>query len=403
MGKGRAGAVIDFEEAFARARAAARPIGEEDVALADAHGRVLAAPVAARISAPPADASAMDGYAVREGDLASLPARLLVSGEAYAGADCDLTLGAGACVRIFTGAPVPAGADRVVVQEAVQREGDYALFEAPLGSSRHIRSAGSDFREGDLLLHPGTLLGPRQLVAVAAADLAKVTVWRRPKLMVLSTGDELAEPGTARDLAGRIPDSVSYGVAALGEEWGARFMGSVALADRLGDMEQAAGLALRDADLVVVTGGASVGERDFAKQMFAGQAMELVFSKVAIKPGKPVWLGRAGDRIVLGLPGNPTSAMVTARLFLAPLLAGMTGRDPADALRWRQLPLTHPVGATGDRETFPRGISVDGGVRLLSNQDSSAQKSLAACDLLVRLRAGRAGVEAGASVDVLDF
>lgn len=395
--------MIPFDQALERVLAIAKPLGAEEVPLAEAHGRVLAAPVTALVSAPPADVSAMDGYAVREADLAALPATLTVAGESFAGRGHHSTVAPGTCVRIFTGAPVPPGADRVIVQEVVRREGDTAVFEATLSPARHIRAAGSDFRAGDVLLDSGTLLGPRQLVAAAAADLDRLTVTRRPKIMVLSTGDELAEPGTARHRAQAIPESVSLGVAAMAETWGASFMGSVSLADRLEDMVRAAGLALRDADLVVVTGGASVGEKDFAKPMFAEQGLELVFSKVAIKPGKPVWFGQARGRLVLGLPGNPTSAMVTARLFLAPLVAGLVGRDPRAVLRWRSLELADGLPPTGERETFARGIIEGETVRVLSNQDSSAQKTLADCDMLVRLVPGRGAVEAGSRVDVLDF
>ncbi len=395
--------MIPFDEALERILAIAKPLAAEEVPLAEAHGRVLAAPVTAQVSAPPTDVSAMDGYAMREADLAALPATLTVTGESFAGRGHKGAVGPGSCVRIFTGAPVPPGADRVIVQEVVRRDGNTAIFEAPLSPARHIRVGGSDFRAGDVLLDSGTLIGPRQLVAAAAADLDRLSVTRRPRVMVLSTGDELAEPGTARHRAEAIPESVSFGVAAIAEAWGASFMGSVTLADRLEDMVRAAGLALRDADLVVVTGGASVGEKDFAKPMFAEQGLELVFSKVAIKPGKPVWLGQARGRLVLGLPGNPTSAMVTARLFLAPLVAGLVGRDPRAALRWRSLQLADGLPPTGDRETFARGIVEGETVRVLSNQDSSAQKTLADCDLLVRLAPGRAPVEAGSRVDVLDF
>ena len=395
--------MIPFDEALERVLAIAKPLGTDEVPLAEAHGRVLAAPITALVSAPPADVSAMDGYAVREADLAALPATLPIAGESFAGRGHHGGIEPGSCVRIFTGAPVPPGADRVIVQEVVRREGDTAVFEAALSPARHIRAAGSDFRAGDVLLDSGTLLGPRQLVAAAAADLDRLTVARRPKVMVLSTGDELAEPGSARHRAQAIPESVSFGVAAMAETWGASFMGGVTLTDRLEDMVRAAGLALRDADLVVVTGGASVGEKDFAKPMFAEQGLELVFSKVAIKPGKPVWLGHARGRLVLGLPGNPTSAMVTARLFLAPLVAGLVGRDPRAALRWRSLQLADGLPPTGERETFARGLIEGETVRVLSNQDSSAQKTLADCDMLVRLVPGRAAVEAGSRVDVLDF
>lgn len=395
--------MIRFEEALDRVLALAVPLGAEEVPLAQAHGRVLAEPVAALVSAPPADVSAMDGYAVREADLAALPVTLSVAGESFAGRGYGSALDPGGCVRIFTGAPIPPGADRIIVQEAARREGDVAIFDAPLSAERHIRRAGSDFSEGDVLLSLGTLLGPRQMVAAAAADLDRLPVWRRPRVIVLGTGDELARPGTARDRPQAIPESVSFGVAAMAEEWGATFLGRVALPDRLEEMAQAAALALRDADLVVVTGGASVGDKDFARPMFVDQGLELVFSKVAIKPGKPVWFGRARGRLVLGLPGNPTSAMVTARLFLAPLVAGLAGRDAGAALRWRTLPLAGRLPPTGDRETFARGIVEGGAVRIFSNQDSSAQKTLADCDLLVRLAPGGSAVEAGTLVDILDF
>jgi molybdopterin molybdotransferase len=395
--------VISFDEAAALLREVARPLGAETVKLAAARGRTLAAPVVARVLAPPADVSAMDGYALRDADLAQLPARLPVVREIFAGFGEGAPLGPDACARIFTGAPVPAGADRVVIQEKVRREGGFALFDEPPGTARHIRRCGSDFRAGDTLLQAGALLGPRQLVAAAAADLDEVAVTRRPRLAVLSTGDELVRPGCARERPGSIPESLSIGVAALAQDWGGEFLSSTLLADRLADMEAAAAAALREADLVVVTGGASVGEKDFARRMFAGQGLELIFSKVSIKPGKPVWLGAAAGGLVLGLPGNPTSAMVTARLFLAPLLTGLLGRDPATALRWREGRLAAPLAPVGERETFARGAMDGGVVRIASNQDSSAQRTLAECDLLVRLSPGVEPLPAGAAVETLDF
>jgi len=395
--------VIPFDEAVERVFAIAKPLGAEEVALREAHGRVLAAPVVAQVSAPPADVSTMDGYAVRDNDLDELPAKLRLGGESSPGRSPGCAVEPGSCVRIFTGAEVPRGADRVVVQEVVRREGELAILARPPSGARHIRRAGSDFRQGDALLAPGTSLGPRQMVAAAAADLDRLCVWRRPQITLLCTGDELAEPGTARESPHAIPESVSFGVAALAETWGARFMGSIALADRLDEMTQSAGLALRDSDVVVVTGGASVGERDFAKAMFESHGLDLVFSKVSMKPGKPVWLGHARGRIVLGLPGNPTSAMVTARLLLAPLVAGMAGRDPNAPLSWRTMTLADPLPATGQRETFARGTADGESVRVLSNQDSGAQKTLADCDVLVRLAPGCAELEAGRRVEVLDF
>jgi molybdopterin molybdotransferase len=395
--------MIGFDEAAALAAGAGKPRGEERVQLAAASGRVLAEPVTARVASPRTDVSAMDGYAVRDADLAAFPARIEVAGESFAGRGFDGALPAGACVRIFTGAPVPAGADRVVIQENVRREADVAVIAEPPGGARHIRRQGSDFGLGEELVPAGRRLDPRALLAAAAADVAELVVHRQPRAWILGTGDELAPPGTAAGAEGKIPESVSYGVAALAAEWGAVVAGRSCVGDDLAGLERAAAEAVARADLVVVTGGASVGEKDFAKPMFAPLGLELVFSKVAIKPGKPVWLGRAGGALVLGLPGNPTSAMVTARLLLAPLLCGLSGRDPGEALRWRAAPLAGPLAACGERETFHRGRSAGSGVELLSNQDSGAQKGLAVADVLVRQRAGAPGLAAGDMVEVLDF
>ena len=394
--------MIGFDEALDRLTAVARPGERERVALAQAHGRVLAAPVIARLDAPGSDTSAMDGYAVREADLA-IPARLRVIGESFAGRGFDGAISAGECVRIFTGAPMPRGADRVVIQEIVRRDGDLAVFEQAPGGGRHVRPRASDFRRGDELLPAGRRLDPRAMVAAAGADVAAVEVHARPTVIVLGTGDELAEPGQATARPGTIPESVSFGVAGMAREFGAEVVDRLRLPDEPEVLEAAAAAALEQADLVVVTGGASVGEKDYARAMFAASGLELIFSKVAIKPGKPVWLGRAQGRLVLGLPGNPTSAMVTARLFLAPLLAGLAGEPATAALRWRPAPLAHDLPPCGERETFHRAVWCDDEVETISNQDSSAQEALAAAELLIRRRVGAPAARAGDTVEVLTF
>ena len=253
--------MISFDEAVSLVLAAARPIEGESVGIGEAFGRVLCEPVYAQMSAPPADTSAMDGYAVRDADLETLPARLRVIGESFAGRGHDGALENGGCVRIFTGAPVPAGADRVVIQEMVRRDAELAIVESPPGKARHIRRRGSDFEAGDELLGAGRRLDYRALVAAAGADLAEVTVWRRPRLFLLSTGDELVEPGSARADPAAIPESVSFGVSALASLWGAQEVGRSRLRDDLPAMERVAAEAVGKADLVVVTGGASVGEK----------------------------------------------------------------------------------------------------------------------------------------------
>jgi molybdopterin molybdotransferase len=393
--------MISFDEAVELVRSAARPLGAETVSLAGCAGRILAAPVIAQIDSPRSDVSAMDGYAVREDDVANLPASLKVAGESFAGAGWSGSVAPGTCARVFTGAPVPPGADRVIIQEDVDREDDFAIISRTLGSALHIRRRGSDFRAGDELLAAGRLLDPRAVVAAAAADVAALQVYRRPRLTILSTGDELAEPGAARDRADAIPESVSFGVAALARQWGAECIGRSRLEDDLPPMQRAARAAVEQSDLVVVTGGASVGEKDFAKTMFEPLGLDLVFAKVSIKPGKPVWLGRVGEKLVMGLPGNPTSALVTARLLLAPLIAGLSGGPIA--IGWRMLPLTSSLSGCGARETFHRARFIDGRAEILSFQDSSAQKTLAEADLLVRQRADSPPLMAGDLVEVVDF
>jgi molybdopterin molybdotransferase len=395
--------MIGFDEAIERVRSVAKPLGTQTVAVAEAAGRVLARTVVAEIDSPRCDVSAMDGYAMRDTDLAALPASLLISGESFAGHGWSDGFAPGTCVRIFTGAPVPPDADRVIIQENIRRDGDRAIVAEEPGPARHIRSRGSDFRAGDELLPGARLLDPRAMVAATGADVAELEVYRRPSLAILSTGDELAEPGTARDCADSIPESVSFGVAAMAEQWGAQSIGRYRLRDELEPMQAAAESVLDHADVVVVTGGASVGEKDFAKTMFERAGLDLLFSKVAIKPGKPVWLGRARDRLVMGLPGNPTSAMVTARLFLAPLLAGLSGLPVERALRWRSISLATPLNACGPHETFHRARAVADGAEILSFQDSSAQKALADADLLVRQLASTPPLLAGELVEVLDF
>ena len=395
--------MIDFDAAAALILEAARPLEAETAALESAGGRALAVNLKARGDAPRTAVSAMDGYAVRDADLATLPARLAIAEVAFAGRADVPTLPPNSCARVFTGGPVPLSADRVVVQEIVGRDGDDALFETTPGEGRHIRAAGSDFRAGEVLLPAGTILGFRAMVSAAAADVATLSVVRRPRVVILGTGDELVEPGQALETPGSIPESVSFGVAELARQYGAEVIARRRLTDTPDTLEAAAGQALDEADLIVVTGGASVGEKDFARAMFAPFGLELIFSKVAIKPGKPVWFGRANGKWILGLPGNPTSAIVTARLFLAPLIAGLAGRDPVALMTWRDVILTTPLKPCGDRETFERGRLDQDGVAVLNTQDSGSQKALATADVLIRRRPGASGLAAGDLATILDF
>jgi molybdopterin molybdotransferase len=395
--------MISFDEAIELIRSVAKPIGIETVALEQAAGRVLSAAVIAQIDSPRADVSAMDGYAVCDEDLASFPTQLTIIGESFAGTAWSGTVAPGTCARIFTGAPVPAGADRIIIQENVHREGDLAVIDGHPGPARHIRKRASDFSAGDELLPRGRLFDHRAIVAAAGADVPQVEVYRQPRLRILSTGDELMEPGTASGRAGAIPESVSFGVATLAQQSGAICSGRLRLRDDLAAMQARAAAALDGVDIVVVTGGASVGEKDFAKTIFEPLGLELLFSKVSIKPGKPVWLGRVGEKFVVGLPGNPTSALVTARLLLAPLLALMQDRPIETSLRWKSASLISPLGPCGARETFHRATLQDGAAKILSFQDSGAQKALADAELLVRQPANTSALAVGDIVQILEF
>lgn len=394
--------MIGFDEALSRLGEAAQPLGVESVAIDDASGRVLAAPALTHRDAPATAVSTMDGYAVCAADHRA-GAKLQVIGESRPAVPFRGSVAPGGCVRLLTGAEVPDGGEIVVIQEHVRRERDWVLITEAAAQERYIRLPGSDFRMGEALVAPGVKLGPASLIAAAAGDNDRLDVFRKPTLALLATGDELVSPGEARGRSGFIPDSGSPGVAALAEAYGATIGWRTRLADDRGRLEQAAAEMLEGADVAVVIGGASVGDRDFARAMFEPFGLELIYSGVRIKPGKPVWLGRAGGRLVVGLPGNPGSALVTARLFLAPLIYGLGGRPWRDALNWRPAALATPLPATGERETFWRARLQAGAVAVVADQQSGAQKALALADRLIRRRPGEPACRAGEVVQALDL
>ncbi len=394
--------MIGFEESSRLLRENVVALPAETVPLEEAAGRFLAEDLAARFDTPRSDVSAMDGYAVRAGTLEN-GVSLKVIGKARPGTPFDGAIGAREAVRIFTGAAVPDGADCVVMQEYARAEGDAVILLEGHGPECHIRKAGSDFCEGDVLLLRGTRLTPRTMVAAAAADRASVEVSRQPRVAIIATGDELVSPGEAHATANAIPESASHGVAALCEAIGGTVVLRLRGRDELGQLTDLAGQALAAADLVVVTGGASVGDHDLARPMFAALGLELVFARVAIKPGKPVWLGKVGDKPVLGLPGNPTSAMVTARLLLQPLLAAMQGGDAAAHLGFLPMPCAAALPETGGRETFVRATATSEGLVPAKNQQSGAQAPLAQSDWLIRRPAGSPSTAPGEIVSALAF
>jgi molybdopterin molybdotransferase len=392
---------LDFDAALTLMLRTASPLAAETVPLARSAGRVLAEPIVALCDAPPVDVAAMDGYAMCQPDGKDGPLQLSVIGASFPGSPCCDAIKAGKAARIFTGAPMPVGTDRVIVQEDVARHGDTIVCAATPQPGRHVRRRGSDFGCGKVLLNAGRLLDPRAMVAAAASGQGSVRAQRKPRVTIIASGDELSQPGEG--IGQSIPDSVSLAVAALAGEWGAKIVAMTIVPDRLDLIERRLGKAISASDVVVIIGGASTGDRDFSRAAAGSLGIVETFAKVAMKPGKPVWHGTAPGVHVLGLPGNPTAALTTARLFLAPLLCRLTGRPAATALRWRTAPLAVPVAPGGDRETFLCGDWDGEQVRLIDKQSASAQARLADANVLVRSAPGASALAAGANVWMLDF
>jgi molybdopterin molybdotransferase len=377
-----------------------RRLESESVAVEDAAGRILAHPVDAFRDQPPFRASAMDGWAVRAADAAA-PVELTVAGESAAGRGYGKALGPGEAVRIFTGAAVPEGADTVVIQEEAARDGDRVKL-GPARPDDNLRPRGGDFREGDRLLEAGVRLDPWRLSLAAAAGRASLSVARRPRVAVLSTGEELVRP-PAEPGPWQIFESGSLSLVTLIESWGAQAWRLAAARDeKPAVIEAVQGV---DADLLVTIGGASVGDYDLVKPALSEMGLQLFVETVNMRPGKPTWFGRLGDgRPVLGLPGNPASSLVCAELFLKPLLRAMMGADPEP--RFVKARLAAPLRPNGPRTQLMRALLThdDTGTlmaRALGDQDSSLVTVFAQADGLLRRPALAPAAAAGELVDVL--
>lgn len=388
-------------EARRRILAKTAPVQTQTVALADAQGRVLAASIYADRDQPPFRSSAMDGYALRKDDALNHSARLMVIGESAAGSGFEGPVALGQTVRIFTGAPVPADCDHVVIQENVERQGDWAVIGPLAGQGANIRPQGGDFTAGTELLAPGVRLDPWRLSLAASAGAAVLTVARRPRVAVLSTGDELVEPGQTPSGV-QIYNSGATALSALLQDWGAE---AVKLHSAADDADQiAAAVTGLEVDLIVTLGGASVGDHDLVKPAMARLGLTLGVETIALRPGKPTWFGQLGDgRLVLGLPGNPASALVCAALFLKPLIRAMLGQEPGPGLESARL--ATPLPANGPREHWMRARleTVEGVVmaRPFRDQDSSLVSVFALADALIRQAADTGPLEAGAVIEVL--
>jgi molybdopterin molybdotransferase len=395
-------APVSVAEALARVTKGLAPLEAERVALEAADGRVLAEDVAARVTQPPFDASAMDGYAVRAADVAALPATLRLVGRSAAGAGFRDRMRAGEAVRVFTGAPVPEGADLIVIQENAEEESGSVLIKDAAGGP-FIRRRGQDFTEGEVLLTAGRRLGPRELMLAAAMNPPDLPVRRKPRVAILATGDEVVPPGSELD-ADQIVSSVPYGLAALIARHGGE---AIPLGIAKDEPESIITLARAGsaADILVTIGGASVGEYDLVATALKSEGLELDFWKIAMRPGKPLLFGRLGDQRVLGVPGNPVSALICAHVFLVPMLGKLLGlaeetRPEPEAVLGEALP------ANGEREHYMRARSEwrDDGVRVvtpLPSQDSSLVAALARADCLIVRAPNAPAVSEGASVRIV--
>ena len=391
------GGLISIEEALARLFALCPELGDETVGLRAAAGRVLAAPLVARLTQPPFAASAMDGYAIREGDHRA-GVVLDVIGESAAGRGFGGAVTDGNAVRIFTGAPVPEGADRVVLQEDVTRYGTRITLGNRLESGANIRPAGQDFREGDRIEAPRRLR-PADLGLIAAMNQPQVQVARRPVVALIATGDELVMPGEVPG-PDQIVASNSFALSAMAEAEGAEVRLLPIARDSEESLRHILTLAA-DADLIVTIGGASVGDHDLVGEVAGGMGLERAFWKIAMRPGKPLMAGRIGGSVLLGLPGNPVSSIVCAHLFMLPMLRAMQGLPQAPAPR-ATARLAEDLPANGPREHYMRAtLDRTGAVPLIrpfERQDSALLSILTRADALLVRPAGDGPVAAGTEV-----
>ncbi len=400
--------LLPVEDAKSRILDGVVPTPPEDVELLDADGRTLAGDIAAKLNQPPFNSSAMDGYAVRAEDVATVPVDLQVIGESSAGKAYAGTVGSGESVRIFTGAPVPEGANAIVIQENTDRDGDTVKINFAAPADRFIRPKGLDFAEGEILLSRPTVLGTREIALAAAMNHASLPVRTRPRIALLPTGDELVEPGSEPG-PDQIVASNNYGLAALIKRSGARPIDLGIARDTMADLADAIQKAQDlDVDVLVTLGGASVGDHDLVHRALVDAGMTPDFWKIAMRPGKPLMFGHIGGMRVLGLPGNPVSAVVCAHVFLRPLLRALLGRE--QTVRTRNAILADNLAENDERQDYLRArLEHTPGetpkVTAFSRQDSSMLRTLSLSDCFIIRPPHDPARNAGETVEVevIDF
>lgn len=394
--------LLPVDDALAQILKGVKTLGSEVVPLSSASGRVLSSPLKAQRNQPPFAASAMDGYAVRAADIAEVPVNLQVIGEAPAGHGFSGRVGRAKAVRIFTGAPMPKGADTVVMQENTEAGSDTVTVLETAHRGNFVRNAGLDFKKGETLLPRFTVMGARQIGLAAAMNHARVPVIKRPSVALLATGDELVESGAVpRD--DQIISSNSPAISAMIARYGGEPLDLGIVPDKAARIEKAIERA-SGVDVLVTIGGASVGDHDLVQAAMEKSGVKIGFWKIAMRPGKPLMFGKRGNQRVIGLPGNPVSAMVCARLFILPLIARMTGDtrsfDPVTAV------LASGMGGNDQRQDYIRATLVRSNQGQLvatpfPKQDSSMQRVFAQADCLIIRRPHAPVADAGEQVQVL--
>jgi molybdopterin molybdotransferase len=377
-------ALLPVDEARRQILHGVMPLPAETIDLGQALHRTLARDVHAKRNQPPFAASAMDGYAVRHEDVAVLPAPLIIIGTSAAGHGFKGRVKTGQAVRILTGAPLPAGADTVVIQENVSVTGNTITVSAATPSGKNIRRTGLDFAKDDLLVAKGTVLKPRAIGLLAAGNNATVKVYRKPRIVLFTTGDELVLPGNC-PRADQIVSSNSHALSAMALAFGAEVINLGIIADDLRKTIAAVRKGL-GADVLMTTGGASVGDHDYVQAAFKACGVDINFWKIALRPGKPFMYGRKGRTHVMGLPGNPVSALVTARIFLKPLLSVMSGLAADDPVTTAVLDGT--LSGNDERQDYVRAslaVHPDGRrvVAPFAAQDSSMQRVMQSSQALI--------------------